>query len=194
MGALRKIPKWGWVTGGLGLALVALLLYEHYHNAEETDTEAEPVDASQYPPHQMSMPSGAAGGTSYYLPLTNGQPPAQGATEGLPETVSEETPPNEQAQETVHTPPPPIENEPIIAPPYIPPGGPGVSPGHIAPPGPVTGPAVGPGTPAPSGWCGHPNAVPTGNPCVNGGAGPHTAPPGYHLFCCNGMLGRAPNS
>jgi hypothetical protein len=48
--------------------------------------------------------------------------------------------------------------------------------------------------PAPQqGWCGHPNAVPTGNPCVNGGTGKHTAPPGYHLFCCNGMIGRAPN-
>lgn len=41
---------------------------------------------------------------------------------------------------------------------------------------------------------GHPNAVDTGNPCVNGGVGKHTAPPGYHLFCQNGKIWRAPNN
>lgn len=41
----------------------------------------------------------------------------------------------------------------------------------------------------------HPQAVDTGNPCVKGGVGGHTAPPGYHLFCGgNGHIWRAPNS
>lgn len=41
---------------------------------------------------------------------------------------------------------------------------------------------------------GHPNAVKTANQCVNGGVGPHTAPPGYHLFCASdGWIWRAPN-
>jgi hypothetical protein len=41
----------------------------------------------------------------------------------------------------------------------------------------------------------HPQAVDTGNPCVKGGVGGHTAPPGYHLFCgSNGRIWRAPNS
>jgi hypothetical protein len=40
----------------------------------------------------------------------------------------------------------------------------------------------------------HPLAVNTGNRCVSGGIGPHTAPPGYHLFCQNGYIWRAPNA
>jgi hypothetical protein len=40
----------------------------------------------------------------------------------------------------------------------------------------------------------HPAAVDTGNPCVKGGVGGHTAPPGYHLFCQGGRIWRAPNS
>lgn len=42
---------------------------------------------------------------------------------------------------------------------------------------------------------GHPNAVDTGNACVKGGVGGHTAPPGYHLYCGgNGHIWRAPNN
>jgi len=37
----------------------------------------------------------------------------------------------------------------------------------------------------------HPDAVNTGNQCINGGVGPHTAPNGYHLFCDNGWIWRA---
>lgn len=40
----------------------------------------------------------------------------------------------------------------------------------------------------------HPAAVNTGNKCVNGGVGGHTAPSGYHLFCQGGYIWRAPNS
>lgn len=40
----------------------------------------------------------------------------------------------------------------------------------------------------------HPAAVNTGNKCVNGGVGGHTAPSGYHLFCQGGWIWRAPNS
>lgn len=40
----------------------------------------------------------------------------------------------------------------------------------------------------------HPAAVNTGNRCVNGGVGQHTAPSGYHLFCQGGWIWRAPNS
>jgi len=61
------------------------------------------------------------------------------------------------------------------------------------------GPSIGnaqpvgnPGTPT---AVAHPQAVDTGNACVNGGVGKHTAPPGYHLFCgSNGHIWRAPNS
>lgn len=54
------------------------------------------------------------------------------------------------------------------------------------------GTAAGPkpaGTPSPN----HPNAVSTGNACVNGGVGPHKAPKGYHLFCEAGTIYRAPD-
>jgi hypothetical protein len=40
----------------------------------------------------------------------------------------------------------------------------------------------------------HPAAVNTGNKCVNGGVGGHSAPSGYHLFCQGGWIWRAPNS
>lgn len=40
----------------------------------------------------------------------------------------------------------------------------------------------------------HPAAVNTGNKCVNGGVGGHTAPAGYHLFCQGGYIWRAPNN
>lgn len=40
----------------------------------------------------------------------------------------------------------------------------------------------------------HPAAVNTGNPCVKGGVGGHTAPSGYHLFCQGGYIWRAPNN
>lgn len=40
----------------------------------------------------------------------------------------------------------------------------------------------------------HPAAVNTGNKCVNGGVGGHSAPSGYHLFCQGGYIWRAPNS
>lgn len=40
----------------------------------------------------------------------------------------------------------------------------------------------------------HPQAVNTGNKCVNGGIGGHTAPAGYHLFCQGGYIWRAPNA
>lgn len=40
----------------------------------------------------------------------------------------------------------------------------------------------------------HPQAVNTGNRCINGGVGGHTAPAGYHLFCQGGWIWRAPNS
>lgn len=40
----------------------------------------------------------------------------------------------------------------------------------------------------------HPAAVNTGNKCVDGGVGGHTAPSGYHLFCQGGWIWRAPNS
>lgn len=40
----------------------------------------------------------------------------------------------------------------------------------------------------------HPAAVNTGNKCVNGGVGGHSAPRGYHLFCQGGYIWRAPNS
>lgn len=40
----------------------------------------------------------------------------------------------------------------------------------------------------------HPAAVNTGNKCVSGGVGGHTAPSGYHLFCQGGYIWRAPNS
>lgn len=40
----------------------------------------------------------------------------------------------------------------------------------------------------------HPQAVNTGNQCVNGGVGGHYAPSGYHLFCQGGWIWRAPNS
>jgi hypothetical protein len=36
----------------------------------------------------------------------------------------------------------------------------------------------------------HPNAVNTGNPCIGGGVGSHTAPSGYHLFCEIGWIWR----
>lgn len=39
----------------------------------------------------------------------------------------------------------------------------------------------------------HPNAINTGNPCINGGVGEHTAPTGYHLFCENGWIWRDKN-
>lgn len=39
----------------------------------------------------------------------------------------------------------------------------------------------------------HPAAVNTGNRCINGGVGGHTAPPGWHLFCQGGYIWRAPN-
>lgn len=54
---------------------------------------------------------------------------------------------------------------------------------------------VGKPSPAPSTVAtAHPQAVNTGNRCVNGGVGPHTAPPGYHLFCSGGWIYRAPNN
>lgn len=40
----------------------------------------------------------------------------------------------------------------------------------------------------------HPSAVNTGNRCVKGGIGGHTAPAGYHLFCQGDYIWRAPNS
>jgi hypothetical protein len=61
----------------------------------------------------------------------------------------------------------------------------------IGPAKPVAPPAA-PPVPTP---VAHPQAVDTGNPCVKGGIGGHTAPPGYHLFCgSNGHIWRAPNS
>jgi hypothetical protein len=188
VGTLRKIPKWGWVTGGLGLALVALLLYEHYHNAEETgENESPPTDTSQYPPRQMSMPSGAAGGTSYYLPLSNGQPPAQGASDGLPETPNTEEPPGPVEEPPAPPAPPVVENTPIVAPPSPPP----VHGPTITPEGVVNPPAVGPGHIAPGGWCGHPDAIGLNRPCSD--QDKLKPPQGWHFFCCNGMLGRAPD-
>lgn len=55
-------------------------------------------------------------------------------------------------------------------------------------------PVRAPNVPAPHPLANHPQAVDTGNACVNGGVGKHTAPPGYHLFCQNGRIYRAPNN
>jgi len=54
--------------------------------------------------------------------------------------------------------------------------------------------AVSPAPAVPANPANHPQAVNTGNRCVNGGVGPHKAPAGYHLFCQNGWIYRAPNS
>lgn len=260
MGTLKKIPKWGWVTGGIGLVLVALFLYEHNQNKSELDPcdpdnpeyEAEncpPPDGSQFPAKQMTVPSGAAGGTNYYLPLPGTGPGSKGS---LPEEVQEEAPefveqtPPEQGGGTeiaapigvgggiVSTKPgQPVpgsnRNEGLFgavaapAPGPVAPGqpvpgsgkggglfgaiqAPGAPPVHVGTPiggggsgsgGGGSGPSVGAGHPAPAPCgcgCQHPNAVFTGNGCVNGGVGGHTAPKGYHLFCCDGGIWRAPNS
>jgi hypothetical protein len=63
----------------------------------------------------------------------------------------------------------------------------GVSSGKALPSGGGTHPT------SPTVAAAHPQAVNTGNRCVNGGVGPHTAPPGYHLFCSGGFIYRAPN-
>jgi hypothetical protein len=65
------------------------------------------------------------------------------------------------------------------------PPAPGIGPGHPVPTPPPPPPVV----------TEHPKAVNTGNRCVNGGVGPHTAPAGYHLFCgSDGWIYRAPNN
>jgi hypothetical protein len=72
----------------------------------------------------------------------------------------------------------------------------GVSPGKPvgSPPPPPPSPSPQPGGGGGGGIDGHPNAVKTANQCVNGGVGPHTAPPGFHLFCASdGWIWRAPN-
>jgi hypothetical protein len=69
---------------------------------------------------------------------------------------------------------------------------------HLPTSGPAPGstPSAGVGgaqpLPAPQpGWCGHPNAVGVGQPCEF--KNNHNPPAGWHWFCCNGALGRAPN-
>lgn len=37
----------------------------------------------------------------------------------------------------------------------------------------------------------HPDAINTGNQCISGGVGSHTAPSGYHLFCDKGWIWRS---
>jgi hypothetical protein len=64
------------------------------------------------------------------------------------------------------------------------------TPVRIGPAKPVSGPTPAP----PANNAQHPAAVNTGNKCVNGGVGGHTAPAGYHLFCQGGWIWRAPNS
>jgi hypothetical protein len=64
------------------------------------------------------------------------------------------------------------------------------APVGVGPAKPVSGPAPAP----PANNAQHPAAVNTGNKCVNGGVGGHTAPAGYHLFCQGGWIWRAPNS
>lgn len=56
---------------------------------------------------------------------------------------------------------------------------------------PVSGP---PQTSPPAKDPANPNAVNTGNRCVDGGVGGHTPPAGYHLYCKNGWIWRAPNA
>lgn len=64
---------------------------------------------------------------------------------------------------------------------------------HISPAIPVAAPNPG-HSGGGGGIDGHPNAQKTANRCVNGGVGPHTAPPGFHLFCASdGYIWRAPN-
>ena len=70
-----------------------------------------------------------------------------------------------------------------------------VGPGRpVGSPSPAPAPSPSPAPPPNHGDPQHPNAVPTGNACVNGGIGKHTAPPGYHLYCGPGnQIFRAPN-
>lgn len=114
----------------------------------------------------------------------------------------ETTVPNEAPQEPVITVPPPfVIGSPIPSPGPKPPHvGPGIPlpppspnpPPVVAPPvpNPNPPPVVAPPVPAPTGWCGHPDAVGVGRPCDNKQGPP---PAGWHWFCCNGALGRAPN-
>lgn len=145
----------------------------------EYNVEACPKLEGEAPPGERTYGMGgsmASGGLQYYYPYPSAQPPAVGGTEALP---PEEAPTEPAVQE--------------------PPSGTGETQGEIVSTGsggqqhkePVRGETI--TNPAnQTGWCGHPNAVGTGNACVNGGVGGHTAPAGWHLFCCNGMIGRAP--
>lgn len=246
MKAVNKIPKWMWVSGGIAAILVIILAYERSKvNNEIADpcdpndphydpsvcNAPAPTDTSQYPAQQMAMPSGAAGGFNYYLPLGygQGQTIAKGAEDATPESLenvlpeSEEQAPEESGLNAfdalmgqIHPTAPGVPvtgstpseglfgaiKAPLgegasgeiggqyvgIAPAQPAPApGPSVGPGHPAP-API---AVAPAVPAPGGWCGHPNAVGVGQPCSYKDS--HNPPAGWHWFCCNGMLGRAPN-
>jgi hypothetical protein len=163
----------------------------------------------------VSAGGAAASGIAYpFLPGGTTPPPADVPDPTIPdpEPEAEVTVP----PEPVHPLPPPI----VVAPPVPNPGPPpprpvpGSKPGEglqtqrpvktspppavgpgipLPPPAPNPPPVVAPPVPPPTGWCGHPNAVGVGQPCGGNFQRNNNPPPGWHWFCCNGMLGRAPN-
>lgn len=208
---MKKIPKWAWVGGGIAVILMIVILYEH-RNQEEASDPCNPADPNydpekcpspeqSYPAKQIAMPSGAAGGMNYYLPLGygTGTTTAKGAEDAVPteptETLSEPNPPAEPVQSFPSSPsgapgtpvPGSSPSEGLYNAVPAPSGGVVVGTPIPAP----SGPSIAPAVPAPSGWCGHPNAVGVGQPCSYKNT--HNPPAGWHWFCCNGMLGRAPN-
>lgn len=200
------LPRWAWLTimvGGGGLGLY-LRLHNDEEEIEDVEEERSLNSGNVMPkaPGVTAEGGGVSGGGGFEVS-------PGGKQETLPEVVTvpptvelpttetpaevelpESGPPPENVTETEHSnpeatperrnPPPPVQHETISAP-----GTPSISPAVDLGSG---GGGQGPGSE------GHPRAVDTGNLCVRGGVGGHSAPPGYHLYCGgNGHIWRAPN-
>lgn len=126
---LKKIPKWAWVTGGVSLLLLALLLYEHHQNSTEEvppiggdpcDPNSPDYDPVACPPTPINAGPvgnvggsgiGAGSGVSYYVPLPSGSPAPEVVAENSPSEgppPGSEAPPNESAGKETTTPGQPV--------------------------------------------------------------------------------------